>query len=534
MRLKCKPTSGEKFQVEAEEEQSVESLKQQLAEPSGIAAEQQRVIWRGQVLQNSRTLASYGVQPDHTLHLVASAPPSQRVGTAAGSAPSQPERQRSQPSHPSQPGAGNDAVSQLLGGGSESAMLQGMLRSGGEDGSMEQLQQQLQSDPEQMQQMLNSPMMQTLMQQMENNPEMLRHMVEQNPQVSEQMAQQNPQMYHMMRDPEMLRQMLRMMRNPQLMQEEMRSADRAMSHLETNPEGYQMMRRMWEDMNSTMQDSMDSGESDGGTSRQSARAQQAQQEGGTGQGDGSPNSQPLPNPWSAGGQQREQPAGAAGLRSAPDVGSLLSGMQGQQSQLGGGGSQSTADPLRSGAGGNSLETAQQMMNDPNMRQMFDQIVSNPQLMESVVQANPQLQQMMNSNPVLAQVLRDPSVMRQAMDPQNLQQLSQMQEEMQQLSGQSGNQPDMNQLMSLLGGGAQQPHGGAGAGAAQPDMSQLMNLLGGGGGAQTQEQGAAQAQQPPQERFATQLQQLREMGFLSEEENVRALEVRAFPPHPALT
>jgi hypothetical protein len=90
---------------------------------------------------------------------------------------------------------------------------------------------------------------------------------------------------------------------------------------------------------------------------------------------------------------------------------------------------------------------------------------------------------------------------------------------------------------LLGGGAQQPHGGAGA--AQPDISQLMNLLGGGGGggAQTQEQGAAQAQQPPQERFATQLQQLREMGFLSEEENVRALEVRVsfcLSLHPTLT
>lgn len=558
VKLKVKPASGARFEVDVDVQSSVSSLKEQLASPSGIAADEQRVIYRGQVLKDERTLSSYGIEEDHTVHLVPRAPAAQR-GTGAPSA--QPQHGSVQSEHGQQqsvngtPGlagllgaqqqqqqqqgsAPTAGLASLLGtgganaGGSNGGFLESLLGDGSQGQSMQQMMQQMHSNPQQMQEMLNSPFMQTLLQQVENDPEMLRTMAEQSPGLSEQMSQENPELYHMMRDPNTVRQMVQMMRNPGLMQEEMRAADRAMSNLETNPEGYQMLRRMHESMNDSMRNAESA--TDDGNSGETSREPQAQ--GGTGESDGSPNTRPLPNPWSSGQQGSVTGGGVNSMLSSgtgqnpagtnAGLASLLSGINGG----GAGGGQSHgapgADPLGMGADpSQALNQMQQVMNNPQMRQAIDQIVSNPEMLESMLRADPRLQQVMEQNPQMAQVLRDPNMLRQAIDPQNLQALSQMEQAMQQLtgSGMLGGNP-LGQMMQQQQQQQSSQQGQAG-GEQQPDLNQLLGMLGGSASAQGNSVQQQQSQQPPEERFATQLQQLREMGFLSDEENVRALEVR---------
>jgi len=68
-------------------------------------------------------------------------------------------------------------------------------------------------DPAMMGQMLQNPMMQQMVQQMASNPAMMQQMIQGNPML-QQMAQQNPMMQQMLSNPQMLQTML----NPRMMQ----------------------------------------------------------------------------------------------------------------------------------------------------------------------------------------------------------------------------------------------------------------------------------------------------------------------------
>jgi len=61
----------------------------------------------------------------------------------------------------------------------------------------------------------------------------------------------------MMQDPAMLRQTLEVARNPELMREQMRTTDRALSNIESHPEGFNMLRRMYTDVQAPLQNAMD-------------------------------------------------------------------------------------------------------------------------------------------------------------------------------------------------------------------------------------------------------------------------------------
>jgi hypothetical protein len=76
---------------------------------------------------------------------------------------------------------------------------------------------------------------------------MLRSMVVNNPQM-QQVLQANPQLTHVLNDPSVMRQTLEMMRSPAAMREAMRNQDLAMSNLETHPEGFNALRRMYSEV----------------------------------------------------------------------------------------------------------------------------------------------------------------------------------------------------------------------------------------------------------------------------------------------
>ena len=147
-----------------------------------------------------------------------------------------------------------------------------------------------------------------------------------------------------------------------------------------------------------------------------------------------------------------------------------------------------------------------------------------------------LQQMVASNPQAQALLSNPEYLRQMMNPANLQAMLQMQRSMQQLQA-AGIMPPVPGMPPFGGGvpgtGA---YGGASAGAAAYNGLDFSSLLGGSGvGARTPSYPTStvgsspppvSAPPPvtvsPAVRFATQQQQLQDMGFTDVEANLRAL------------
>lgn len=161
----------------------------------------------------------------------------------------------------------------------------------------------------------------------------------------------------------------------------------------------------------------------------------------------------------------------------------LSGLLGQMGQGQGGGNpfgNLMSDPNiqnmmgNMGAGGAGgmpdMGQLQSMMSNPGVQQAMQQVLSNPEMMRSMMN-NPMMQQMTNNNPQLQQMMSNPDLMAQ-----------------------------MGNMFGAGGLGGMPGFQGAGAAAA----------------------GAA-SNLPLNERYAAQLSQLENMGFVDREINLRALD-----------
>lgn len=180
----------------------------------------------------------------------------------------------------------------------------------------EQVQQQLTQNPNMMREIMNMPSIQNLM----NNPDLMRGLIMNNPQMRE-IIDRNPELGHILNDPGILRQTLEAARNPELMREMMRNTDRAMSNIESSPEGFNMLRRMYENVQEPFLNATTIGGSTGnnpGSNPFAAFLGSQQPQGGgaqvrdgpnhssnteteTASGTVAPNANPLPNPWSSTG-----------------------------------------------------------------------------------------------------------------------------------------------------------------------------------------------------------------------------------------
>jgi ubiquilin len=341
----------------------------------------------------------------------------------------------------------------------------------------------------------------------------------------------NPEIRQMMNDPAMLDQAIQMMRNPDLMRQQMRSQELAMSQLENMPGGFSALSSMYRNIQEPLMDAQTEGES---SSTQATQSRSSTTDGATGSA--------MPNPWGS-------PAPAPPAVSVPNPWGMPNATSG-----GGGGGATAANPWASmmgGAAGGMPTMPPGMMNPQNMdpNQMM-QILDNPmvqQMMEQMVDQNPDaIRQMLEAqNPMLRQLFQSNPEMgnqmvRQMMNPQALRSMLQLQQAMggagmpgmgmggMTTPGTSGPAAGGGLDFSNLLAGASAA-GGQGVAGGDPldfsNMMQQLQVMQGTGAPMMGGMGAApfSNQQHPADRYRSQLQSLRDMGFDDEQQCLAVLQ-----------
>ncbi|GMH65581.1 hypothetical protein TrRE_jg12156, partial [Triparma retinervis] len=372
-------------------ETTIQALKSVIHSSSQVPEDSQRLIFKGRVLKDEQTLASYGFEDNLTIHMVrgaASRAVPNAAAVAAGSSVPPPAPASSSSSNPPAPAAPNPMANPFSGGMPD----------------INSMQQQLQSNPEMMRSIMNSPMMTQMM----SNPELMSSLIQNNPQMQELMSR-NPQLSQVLNDPEMMRRSMEMMRNPEAMRQAMRSQELAMSQIENMPGGMDHLRRMYEEVQAPMEEAMAPGASTGNSSTA---------DGATGQNNNAGlQGTPMPNPW--GSTPNPNPSTTPNPGGAPA--NPFAGMGEMPGMPGMPGLTPGTMP--------DMNTLNSMLDNPMMQQAMQQMSANPQLMQSMLRGNPMMRQMMDSNPALSRMMSDPAALQQMMNPSNIRAMMSMQQAM---------------------------------------------------------------------------------------------------------
>ncbi|XP_057761583.1 ubiquitin domain-containing protein DSK2b-like [Arachis stenosperma] len=495
--IRC--SNGSKFSVSIGLDSTVVSFKEVVARSCDIPANQQRLIYKGRILKDDQTLQSYGLEADHTVHLVRGfAPSGAGGGTNSTGANSTANTRGAGATEGGGLGASPFPGLGLNGMGGNG--LGGLFGAGFPD--LEQMQQPFLSNPNIVREIMNTPAMQNLI----NNPEIVRNLIMNNPQMQELMDR-NPELAHILNDPSTLRQTLEATRNPEIMREMMRNTDRAMSNIESSPEGFNMLRRMYENVQEPF---LNATTMTGNTGNEQVRNQATNPS--TTSSDATspvPNTNPLPNPWSSagtGGAQnttRRSTTGADARQQTPPTG------------LGGAGLPDL-DGMLGGMPDSALLT--QLMQNPAISQMMQSILSNPQTMNQILGVNAEQRGMPDLNS-LREVMQNPEFLRLFSSPETLQQLMSFQQALLSQLGQQQSTQEPGQT-------------GGGPGSMNNLSLEMLSSMFGGLGAGSLAV-PNRSNEPPEQLYATQLSQLQEMGFFDTQENIRALIATSGNVHAAV-
>lgn len=525
-------TPKEKQSVEIEENATVKKFKEAISlKFSNAPVENLCLIFAGKIMKDAENLHNHHVKDGMTVHLVikqsgsASASPSP---APASPAPAPAAISTSSTTTPTT-GAAPDISQSPFGLGGFGG-IPGMGQMGMGSANFMEMQQRMQRDlmsnPDMLRQVLDNPLTQSLM----SNPDVIRQMLESNPQMQEVM-ERNPEIRQMLNNPEVLRQMMEIARNPSRLQEMTRTMDRQMQNLEAMPGGMNILQRMYRDVQEPVLNAMG-----GPNPFQDLRG-----------ADNTPapvpsteTSDPAPNPWAS------TPSTNTGTTPTPTpptsgAGAPLGAALGQNAGMfTTPGMQSLMGQMR-----DNPTLMSQMMSAPYMQSMFSSLQANPDQAASMLSSNPMFagnpalqQQMQQMMPQMLNQMQNPSVQQLMGNPDALQAIMQIQQGMDRLRQTA---PDVFQSMGLptlppnlvpppvVPGTAAPPATGANpaspstnptlpgqAPSANPDqfaqfMTQMMGQM-----------RAGNPDQAPEDRFASQLDQLASMGFVDRQANVQAL------------
>ncbi|RHY06228.1 hypothetical protein DYB37_006684 [Aphanomyces astaci] len=445
-----KRSNGDKLTVEADLDGTVLAFKEVLESLTQVPPSLQRLIYKGKVLKDENTLASYDVEADQTLYFVKGAvsKPTPTPAAAPAVAPTPPAAAPSQSSPFGIPPT--NPVASPFGGAMNPF---GGAPAGGWGTPPPNVQSMMQN-PEMMQQMMDSPMVQNML----SNPEIMRGMMQANP-AMRTLLEQNPELNHVMNDPELLRRSMEAMRNPAAMREMMRNQDTALRNIESHPEGFNALRRMYTEVQEPLLNATASNAGIGASNPAFVMP---------GAVGGSTATSPATttttsstsNPWAA---------ASSSSSTSPNPWGTPPSFPSANPFIGGG-----FDP--------------NMLNNPMVQGMMQQMAENPAMMRSMMEMNPQFQQL---DPATRDMMLNPDVLRTMMNPANLHAMMQLQQAMQQSSSGGGTN-------TLFGAPT----------AATPGTPFFPG---------------APASTNPEDLYSSQLSQLVDMGFTNREQNLRALQ-----------
>eukprot|EP00914_Ancora_sagittata_P016712 GHVO01033161.1.p1 GENE.GHVO01033161.1~~GHVO01033161.1.p1 ORF type:complete len:410 (+),score=47.25 GHVO01033161.1:118-1230(+) len=350
----------------------------------------------------------------------------------------------------------------------------------------------------------------------------------------------------MLNNPELMRQTMELARNPTMLQELMRTQDRAMSNLESIPGGFNALQRMYRDIQEPMMSAANEGFG------QNPFAALAGNAGGVNPNtpqQGQENRDPLPNPWAP--SSGASTTTSSSTSTAPSTGTTgttpsagMFGTPAMQSLM----SQMTQNP----------QLMQNMLQAPYMQDMMQALSANPELSQQMIAnnpmfaGNPQMQEQMRTMmPMFMQQLQNPAVQNMMTNPRALQAMMQIQQGMQQLqqeapgvpgTGMPGmpampGMPGMPGMPTSTPSSTSTTSSSTNATSSTPTSAPSTTSAPMGTGTTTtpsgdqmgnfmsqmiQMMGQGTLNQPPEERYAAQLEQLTGMGFVNREANIQAL------------